>query len=189
MFELTNQQAKLTSFNPRAEMHGEDPTPAADIKFETNVPAELLVLFDPTLRSFLYCKRDGIEGGDLANQASRASEAPNLRYPKLGGPLKWDMDIVGATLTIHHGLGGKSDLIIPGCKVNAFTLAPQEGGTCIIGFRVQCKPDEKQSGKLCFMVAESVEITIEPPDETTADIDEDAPKPRRGRRATADATA
>lgn len=32
MFSLTNQQTKITSFNPRAEKHGEENVPAGDIR-------------------------------------------------------------------------------------------------------------------------------------------------------------
>jgi hypothetical protein len=46
--------------------------------------------------------------------------------PKLG-PLKYSEEPVGAEVTIHRGLGGKSDIMLPGCSVNNFTLDAQEG--------------------------------------------------------------
>ncbi len=82
MFALANFPAKLTSFNPRAEIHGNETQPAADLKFETNVPSSVLDAFDPALRRFLYHKAD--DAGDLANQAH---DAPNLRIPKAAAPM------------------------------------------------------------------------------------------------------
>lgn len=165
-FALTNQSATLTSFNPRSEQHGDEPTPAADLKFAVAMESALLAMLDPQLRHTLYCKREGVDP-DLVNQAH---EAPNLRFPKLE-PLRWKHEIVGATLTVHHGLGGASDIVIDGCNVNKFSVDPQEGGTVIVGFRVQCKPSEAACGKLCLLIGEGVDITLEPP----AAIEEPAP--------------
>jgi hypothetical protein len=173
-FELSNQESKLTSYNPRAELHGEEPEPAADISFILNLPSEQLAMFAPTLRGMLYCKKDASEDNDLANQASRASAEPNLRFPKLGA-LSWSEELVGATLTIDHGLGGKnSDIVLEGCTVKKFKIDPQEGGTCIVSFQVQGHPGERECGKLSMLVGRDVEITIEPP---KGDLVEQAQQP------------
>ena len=54
MFSLANQSAKLTSVNPRAEIHGTDHVMAADLKFEIKVGNDVLSEFDPSLKSSLY---------------------------------------------------------------------------------------------------------------------------------------
>ena len=59
MFSLANQAAKLTSVNPRAEIHGTDHVMAADLKFEIKVGNDVLSEFDPSLKSSLYKKADG----------------------------------------------------------------------------------------------------------------------------------
>lgn len=159
MFELSKTKAKVVDFNPRAELHGNDGKLAGDIKFSVVLSADILAHFDPTLRSFLFHKRAGVQD-DLANEAH---DAPNLRFPQMTVPVKWEMELVGAELTIHHGLGGRSDIVLSGCKVNAFALEPKEGGSVIVGFRVQAPLDEKIAGKLCALIQESPEITIEPP--------------------------
>lgn len=155
MFSLSKTQATLSNFNPRRELHGDEKEAAGDIKFECNLASELLAMFSPTLRSCLYHK-DG-NGGDLADQAH---DAPNLRFP-LMHPFKWELEIVGAELTIGHGIGGDSDIVLFG-SVNGFVLAPQEGGTVLVRFRVQCHPDERAAGKLCMLQGESVEISVVP---------------------------
>ena len=42
MFELSRQKSKLTSINPRAELHGEDKKLACDIKFDMKVSNDVL---------------------------------------------------------------------------------------------------------------------------------------------------
>lgn len=169
-FALANQSATLTSFNPRSEQHGDEPQPAADLKFAVAMESALLAMLDPELRHALYCKRADVDN-DLADQAH---EAPNLRFPKLDA-LRWKHEIIGARLIVHHGLGGISDLVIDGCNVNKFSVDAQEGGTVIVGFRVQCKPNELTCGKLCLLIGEDVEITLEPPAVVEEAAEDDAP--------------
>jgi hypothetical protein len=165
-FALSNQNAKLAHMNTRAEQAGADKVSAADFKFQINVGAEKLAGFAPDLGSFLFGKNGA--GGDLADQTH---PAPDLRFPRLG-PLDWNGEIVGATLTVHYGTGGKSDVVLGDAKVNKFTIAPQEGGTSIITFRVQAHPDEKQIGKLFGMIQRDVEISLEGPDFSDDEDDE-----------------
>ena len=42
MFELKKHPAKVSSFNPRAEKHGDENVPAGDIIFETRVHSSVL---------------------------------------------------------------------------------------------------------------------------------------------------
>jgi hypothetical protein len=143
-FELTKAKCRLSHFNARSEMNGEDRLPAADIKLELALTDEDLVLFGPELRSSWYDKDR------------------KLRNAQLAGPFSWEGEIVGATLTIHQGLGGKSDLVVQGCTVNGFKLTPQEGGTVLAALRVQCHPGEKEAGKLYGLVQGDIEVSIQP---------------------------
>jgi hypothetical protein len=54
MLTLEKQKAKLTSLNLRAEVHGDERVPAADIRFSFDAPNELLSEFDPALKSSFY---------------------------------------------------------------------------------------------------------------------------------------
>lgn len=174
MFSLINQQAKLTSFNPRAELHGDEPKPAADIRIDVNVESGELAHFSPTLRGFLFHK-DSAANNDLVNAQH---DAPNLRFPLMGA-IKWGAEYQGYTLKIAHGIGG-SDLVLQLCEVNAFVFDPKEGGTVHISMRVQCHPDEKQFGKLCQMISETIDVTLDPPQ---ADDDEVLTEKRSKRKS------
>ena len=156
-FELEEENAKLLDVNPRAEIHGENAKPAADLKIKVMLPSGELPQFHPTLRSMLYEKSSN---PDLVDAAT--GEANSLRFPQIGLPLKWAGEMVGATVTIHHGISQKSDLELEGVLVNEFRLEPLEGGSVETTFRVQCHPDEKQFGRLCSMVGTDIVVSVAP---------------------------
>lgn len=177
-FELDKQKSELTNLNVRVERAGEDPQPATDLHFLINIDNGDMAMFAPALRSCLWHKDGSAAQGDAVNAQH---EMPYLRFPKMK-PFEWDDEIVGADVTIAHGLGGESDLKFPLCKIGKFSIDPQEGGRCMIGFRVQCHPDEKQAGKLYLLQQQKVDITVVPPDvddKPTTDLAGKIPTPPR----------
>ncbi len=155
MFELTNQTVKLSSVNPRAEIHGTEKKPACDLKFEYAADNGELAHFAPDLRSALYKAPE--DQGDLI-EPERLSV---LRFPKMGA-FKFETAGKGYTLTLHYGIGGPSDVELS-ADIDSFKLLPQNGGTVIIMFRAVVHPDEKASGVLCSLVQQNVDITLTPP--------------------------
>lgn len=164
MIELEQQDATLLNYNPRTELHGQDPTPAADVRFAFNAASgDVLPMLDPTLRSFLFFK-SGTKQHDLASQGH---EAPDLRFPKLAKPLAWSVTLEEAELTIHRGLGGISDLVFTLAKVKKpLLIAPQQGGTVVVEIQVQCYPDEKQAGALFTLMGQKISVSFKPGKET-----------------------
>jgi hypothetical protein len=160
-FALERQQVKLANFNARSELHGEDREPAADLKIEMTAPNDILSEFDPDLKSSLYRKANGTDA-----QAELLSDGPGylpkLRFPKMGA-FDWGEQLAGAVLTIHWGPSGRSDLVLQECIVDKFSFAASDGGQVFITFRVRCKPDEKQAGKLFTMTQTTIEISLAPP--------------------------
>jgi hypothetical protein len=157
-FELRKETAKLVDVNPRAELHGEATKPAGDLKLRVMLPAAELIQLHPNLRSMLYEKSNN---PDLVDAAT--GEANSLRFPQIGLPIKWAGEIVGAEVTIHHGISAKSDLVLDGCLVNEMRLEPLEGGSVATTFRVQCHPDEKAFGRLCAMTGTEIVVSVFPP--------------------------
>lgn len=155
--ELNERKVKITSVDPNRELHGEDPKPVCYLHFSTNLLADDLAMFHPTLRSALYSKA---EAPDLAQQGQ---DGTGIRFPFLKLPLKWKDDCVGAQLTVHYGTTAKSHIVLPGCIVNHFQFTPLEGGTVTTGFMVTCHPDEGPLGRLAMMVGTEVVISIKPP--------------------------
>lgn len=156
--------ATLSSVNPRAEIHGPDKVPAADLKFSIKTHNGVLSEFGSQLRSSFYWN-----SGEPAQQGELVApltDLPNLRNPMIEG-IAIKTELVGYTLTIDHGLGGKSNLVLTECDVNAIKLDMQEGGTVILGFRVQAHPDEKSMGKLCSAIGSEVSIMLTAPEAET----------------------
>jgi len=164
MLELTGQQAKLSSINPRAEIHGEDRKPACDLKFEVACSSDVLLHFNSELRQFVFKAQ---EDPDLVEQ-SGDDKLTALRFPRLA-PLKWDWDGSGYTLSIDYGLGGKSDIVLYDCKVDGIKLEPKNGGTVQMSFRVIAHPEAAEMGRLCELIQQNVDITLAPPEASTAD--------------------
>lgn len=165
--EFTRQKAFLENVNARSELHGEERTPAGDIKLSVEVHNNALAHFHPTLKSALYFN-DSARPKDLADQGleENPDHLPHLRMPNLEAPIRWKDEMVGGTFIVHYGLGGNSDLVFDGVKVNNFQISPKEGGTCEISFRVQAHPDEGQFGKLCGggLIQSQIEISLKAPE-------------------------
>lgn len=163
MFAVERQQVKLASFNPRFEMHGKqgDGAAACDIKVEAKMMSTALDQFDVNLRKMLFTRNASVEGAvDLAEQGA---DLPNLRFPKLKAPFKFDADLIGATFVVHIPSGMRDDIRLETCKVNNFQFVPLEGGTVIFSWRVQGHADEKQAGRLCMLVQQMIDVSVIPP--------------------------
>lgn len=166
MIELKEQDAILSKYNPRPELHGQDPTSAADVRVTFNAAsAAILPMLDPELRGFLFHKH-GTKQHDLADVTA---DAPDLRFPKLqagngkaGGKYEWALALDGASLTIHRGIGGKSDIVLPGKVRKPIVISPQQGGTVIVSLQVQCHPDAEQAGALYTLMSQKITVSFAP---------------------------
>jgi hypothetical protein len=151
-FELTNAAATLSNLNPRVEKKGgnKEKVPAADLHFSCVQSADVLAFFSPTLKSFVF---------DEKGPRDLADGLP-LRDPHMVYPLSRDEELLNATVKLDYGV--KAPMEFEDAKVNRFEITPMEGGSVKVGFRVQCKPDEKQIGKLYLLQEQSVTLSIEP---------------------------
>ena len=157
MFNLDNQQAKIAHVNLREEKHGDDDVLACDVKIEAKLSNDFLSQLSPTLKWSLYDRdeEDMVSGQDK-------NHMPVLRYPLLG-PLKWDNGIVGGLFTIHAPVSKNDQEFF--ADVNNLTLSPQDGGTVLVSFRAQFRPDAKQVSNLAQLLGKQVEISVAPPAE------------------------
>jgi hypothetical protein len=166
--KFEDQKMLLANVNARSEVHGEEREPAGDLKLEAFLPNDVLVEFDPALRSLLYYF-DESQQRDLVDEGKKgdANYLPDLRLPKLVGPFRWDDEMLGATISLRVR-GEKSRVELADAKVNNFTIEVQEGGTVLLSFRVQAHPDERKFGKLCTLIQRDVEVTLIPAEEAPA---------------------
>jgi len=176
MFELWKQRAKLISFSPNAECHGEDRVPVSYMKITANLSNDCLAFFHPSLKSALYVRNDNAsnvrpkqpEQGELIDGKPTEAAAPAdgltaLRFSALGGPLKWDWKGVGYDIEIPYGVSGKADIVLK-VDIDEIRLDCQEGGTVVITFRAMAHPTEEQNGRLCSLIQSEIEVTLSPPE-------------------------
>ncbi len=161
MFEL-NQAVKLANVNPRAEMHGEDPKPAFDLKIEATCSSSVLAYFHPELRQHLFKKDENPDLVDQVEQMTGGDGLTVLRYPKMGA-LKWDWEGTGYTATVDYGMGGDSNIVLHDCKVDHFKIEAQNGGSVVITFRIIAHPESEDVGKLCEFMQRDIELDLLPP--------------------------
>lgn len=161
MFNLENHPAKIASFNPRAEKHGDENVIAGDLKFEVTCGNGALDHFDKALRKMLCRKPASGEQSDLP-----LSDTDGLTQRKLPhlAPLKWDEDFPGYTLSITTGLALDEALKLSDVELSGFVFEALDGGSVSITFRASFHPDGRTSGKLCQLIQETVDITLTPPD-------------------------
>lgn len=163
--ELTDKKVLFVHFSGRSEIHGNEREPAGDIKIRATLPNTILKDFHGTLLPALYFHDTANPGNDLADKAmeDKPDYLPHRRFPNMASPLKWQDNMVGGVLTIHHGISARSDLVLKDIEVHKFEIAPKDGGTVELSFTVKCKPDEKQAGKLYQLIQNEVNITLTAP--------------------------
>lgn len=159
MFAL-KQMVKVRNVNCRSELHGDEHKLATDIHIEVKVSNDMLAEFHPSLKSFLFEKDDNPKQNELA--LGDADRMTKLRFPMLS-PLKWGWEGEGYELFVEHGVNRDSGVLMIDCKVDHFTLEPQEGGSVSIKFRVIAHPREDDIGKLVSTIQQEVGIELDPP--------------------------
>lgn len=160
MFGLEKQQAKIVSFNPRAEKHGDENVTAGDLKIECTAHSSVLDHFDKALRKLLYRKPSSGEQSELS--LGESDGLTQRKLPRLA-PLRWDEDFPGYSLSIDSGLGIKDPIELEEVELSSFVFEALEGGSVAITFRASCHPDAEEAGALYTMIQEDVEITLVPP--------------------------
>jgi len=156
-FELSQQTAKLLHINPRTERHGDEEVPAADLKIEIIDSNEILSMFHPTLRSFLYVEEDTDD--QLEGIEPRLTK---LRFSSLLERLTFDTALKGADVTISFGLGGSSDIELQTVDVDKFRCTLMEGGSVGLVFRIKAQPTGEQIKKLYEVLGSEITLTVVP---------------------------
>ena len=151
--EFSKVTATLEALNCRVERAGPDKIPAADLKVSLPTDADVLAHFAPTLRDFLFAPGPK----DLLGDTVMA-----VRDPHMGYPLSRDEEMTGATVQIGYGVG--DPIHLPDCTLNQFRLTPQDGGSVIVAFRIQCRPSPEQIARLYTLQETGIELTLEPMD-------------------------
>lgn len=166
MFSIYEQECRM-HFISRTNKHGNERVPAATLQLIYRSSNDVLSEFNSDLKASLY-RRPHNDEGDMADQADTRLDDPGylpcLKYPNMKNKVSLADKLVGATVTVHHGIGGQSDLVLGDCTVDKFQFDPQEGGTVVVSLNVACMPSNGQAGELHGKQDQDVVITITPPD-------------------------
>lgn len=175
MFEIASfLPVKGKSFNVRKENHGDALVPCVDWRVVAEVSNEWLQTLDKVLKPQFYRP---LEDSDDAAKTPHFEDfdlpMPVLRNAHLKYPVPLAYDFAGYELTVDRGLGGKSNIVLRECKLNAFTLDCKEGGTSILSFRIQAQDvSEEARGMLSsYIKGAATAIMLKPPQEKQAAID------------------
>jgi hypothetical protein len=158
MFELPTTEALLSSVTNRVEKHGQEEVPAMSFGFKITAANTILDLLSPTLRGAIYMAVEGQEqlpGVEPSTPLLRTKEVETLA-------LKAAFE--GWTLTVDHGIDESSAIVLSSCKVDAFRVAPKEGGSVELFFRVGTNDiDREEAGILWSKNHQDVTIQLTAP--------------------------
>lgn len=178
MFSIDTPKAlRLVKINLRDEHHGDQLRKAVDLIVSGQWPNTILDLLHPALRTALYSKAGQASSDDVQRDLDLpVTDMPNIRFARLGTPVKWDLKIEGASVEVHYG--ASKPILLTLCKVDSFNLTPLEGGTVEIAMKISTSTEltEKVLGKLAI-ISGDIEITLQPP---TVEVDAPGPQPGSG---------
>lgn len=139
--------------------------PGARLKFSMQASNDALAMFDSFLKSMLYSKSAASSSSKKQKDldgVEPVTDMPNLTAlgMKLGA-LHWSEIATGYELTIYHGMGGASNVVLAACTISKFKLKPNEGGTVDIDWLVESQDvPEAVFGKLATLKNIEVQITL-----------------------------
>lgn len=158
-FHVPRTLAKIDSFTPRAEKHGQENKPAGTLKITVAMHASALDTLDAGFRRFLFRRPSAGEQQQLID----GDNLTELALPHLA-PLRYGEKFPGYTLTIETGLELSKPMILDGVELSALQIEPIKGGSVKLSFNAACHPDgEEQFGALCQLIQNKAEITLTPP--------------------------
>lgn len=154
---------KIEHVNLRKEKHGKDASERAiDIKVSMTGSNQLLELFHSKLRQKLVYNR-ARENGENAIQHD-PEVLPNVLFPQLKQPHKWDVKVSNCVVVFDYGTGGASNIDLAGCKVGPFEFTVLEGGSCRITWPIQVTDfADGVLDKLSYQMGNELPALILPP--------------------------
>jgi hypothetical protein len=156
MFRMDKQRLKLCNVNCKPEIHGEEHVTATYLTLEAKVSNTVFDQFDPKLRPSLFQK-----AADNTQEELIDGHLPELKFPMLG-PLTYGWEGAGYKSTIEYGATG-NDIVLPMSNLDNFRFELADGGTVTMKFRIVCKTDALNNGRLIDMQQQEITLSLEPP--------------------------
>lgn len=175
--KLDDVRAKVKHLQGRNELHGNEPALAMDLRLVIDIPNDKLDMLDRRLISFLYwfdprapvSEQTDIEG----------DRKINLRFPNLGGPLKWREEYDHAVVRLL--VKTSAEVTLKDAAVNTISFHAKEGGTVALELRVQTLINEADLAHIFTALGKEIPVAVDtcPPGEEQLPLPEPAQKPKR----------
>jgi hypothetical protein len=174
MFEINQKEAKFKNLNTRTQFEGDESVGAVDIELALPMDADALDHFHKDLKSMIFMKQkntDDPEQGDLmAGQEEENDGVIDWRFRELK-QLNWDYQGEGYRFVIWKALADSDDIEavneIDVClimaKIDKFRFKPLAEGKVEVLFKVSCKAESSDVGRLFELQDKIIDITLEPP--------------------------
>lgn len=147
--KLNNSEIYVSAINTRAENHGDEHVPAADLAFETTVDHKMV---------------DQIVVGPGDDKLSALLwNGKQIRFPGLE-PIKVERPIENLRMEVIETLeknAKKKPMKFTEVKLKGITFAPQQGGTAILSGKIQFNPTNGQWDRVVKWMKENVFLSLE----------------------------
>jgi hypothetical protein len=109
--------------------------------------------------------------------------APTLRNPQMG-QISWELEMPAVRFSVFADGTNEEDIVFPEAKCNKFRFTCKEGGTVLVGFRIQTsRPLEMDVTKLLFLMDKSIKVSLQEveqenysgEDPDTSDVEHEGP--------------
>jgi hypothetical protein len=157
MFSLVKESVRLVHAHDRMEHHGDERKLAIDLSLELTTSNAILHKLAPNLKDSFYMQDDGAVA-DLINPDHK----PKLRNPLIVNPLKFDLELPCVRFGVLADGANDEEIIFLDAKCNKFSLTLKEGGTVMVGFRIQKSlVDIDDLSKLKLLQEETIKVNLE----------------------------
>jgi hypothetical protein len=174
-------KAKLHKSDDKSIKVGQkDTKDAVIVNYMAVLPNTILDVLDPSgnLRAALYRQASAAEKAKRKQGSlDGVEEATELTETGVAiGTLPWSQEQTGCTLTIEHGLGGKSNLILKDGTSKTKKVALQEGGSVKVYAQFHAPTDhfsDEVLGKLHRLHQKEVKLLLEGPKVEQLDVEDE----------------
>lgn len=189
--EMDRKLIKIISVHPVAEFKGDDHDHGLSVTFERNFDNTVLENFGDDLLPTLYKEEDGAPKSDSNGHGELTMPVPDLKLTArkcqwIPMPLKLRKILEGWQIVYHRAASPQSDIKAMDVRFSDFILVDAcEGGTTPLRFKAYQKLPPELQGYVDHMAATEVECTFRAPENTQADLIDQANKSSKKKKKTA----
>lgn len=186
--EMERKLIKIIAVQPVAEFKGDQRDHGVSVTFERNFDNTVLDEFGDDLLMTLYREEDGAPKIDDNGQEGIPTPQPGVKLTArkcqwIPMPMKLRKVLEGWQVVYHRGATPQSDIKAMDVKFSEFVLVDAcEGGTTPLRFKAYQKLPPELQGYVDHMAQTEVECTFRAPEQTQADLVDQAQGRGRGNK-------